>query len=594
MFGNIPNILGWFGNDQGGTPVTGGGTTNTVTMWTSATTIGDSKITQNAAGSNISFVPVASTTGAITNFNFTQPANTGQTTTAEIFGSEFGGGSRQWATGAITTQRENYFKTTTYSFVGASTITNAYGAYFEAPTAGTNATITNNWAAGFSGNVNVSGKINLGITTVSSPSNGNFWYDGGDSPTHYGFNFYSNDAGDLGSIFKFGNSSTYFSYYADHAGNNYFYVPLGQSMTFSNDDGASANFYISNNQQYTWYTRNLSTPVSGVHVYSFTGAVFTNQAASVEISPYGMAMGTIQYSTGTLSRQRGLVVDQPSISFLGASSVTEAATISVAGPVIVGTNGTCPISSGISIGSILPLALNTNVVNGYGAYCKAPTGAQNNYSAAFLNGNFGIGTASPAGLLSITQTATATGTIKGIVYTGAINTNQTTTTEINGLLFTTAGRQWATGAIGTQREFYITTPTYSFVGASTITNAYTFYAVAPTAGTNATITNNYAAGFDGNLALITAGNKLHIKEGTNGSLGQTTLVAGTKAISITGITTATRAFVQLVTPNGVSLTVQYQAVCTAGTLTIQANIAAGTINVSDVSVLNYVIIQPTP
>lgn len=77
--------------------------------------------------------------------------------------------------------------------------------------------------------------------------------------------------------------------------------------------------------------------------------------------------------------------------------------------------------------------------------------------------------------------------------------------------------------------------------------------------------------------------------GGSGS-GQTTLVAGTKAITIQGLTTSSLGFVQLVTPNTASLTIQYQAVCTANTLTIQANVAAGTINTADISTLNYFVI----
>lgn len=72
--------------------------------------------------------------------------------------------------------------------------------------------------------------------------------------------------------------------------------------------------------------------------------------------------------------------------------------------------------------------------------------------------------------------------------------------------------------------------------------------------------------------------------------GQTTLISGTKAISVAGVTTSSKAFITLVTPTGVTLTTQYQAVCTSGTVTLQANVAAGTINTSDGSVVNYFII----
>jgi hypothetical protein len=91
----------------------------------------------------------AQATGAITNFNFIKPNNTTQTASTSIAGFNYNGGTRQWATGAITTQSENVWGATTYSFVGASTITNAYGNVFNAPIAGTNATITNRFSALF-------------------------------------------------------------------------------------------------------------------------------------------------------------------------------------------------------------------------------------------------------------------------------------------------------------------------------------------------------------------------------------------------------------------------------------------------------------
>lgn len=95
----------------------------------------------------------------------------------------------------------------------------------------------------------------------------------------------------------------------------------------------------------------------------------------------------------------------------------------------------------------------------------------------------------------------------------------------------------------------------------------------------------------GNLNLVNAGDTLKIAEGANGRVGQIALAAGTVAIAIASVTDNSRAFVQLVTPSGGSLTVQYQAVCTAGTLTISANIAAGTINAADTSTLNYFVIN---
>lgn len=102
-------------------------------------------------------------------------------------------------------------------------------------------------------------------------------------------------------------------------------------------------------------------------------------------------------------------------------------------------------------------------------------------------------------------------------------------------------------------------------------------------GGNVTVAN-------GNLTLGTAGNKITITEGSDGRLGQTTLVSGTKAITINGLTTSSRAFVQLVAQGGTSTTVyNYIAVCTSNTLTITAITVAGATVTTDTSVLNYVV-----
>jgi hypothetical protein len=114
----------------------------------------------NGVSGNLAFNNAVQTSGAITAFTFTKPNNTTQTASTSISGFVVNGGTRQWATGNITTQSENVWGATTYSFVGASTITNAYGNVFNAPIAGTNCTITNNWAANFTAKINVAEGIN--------------------------------------------------------------------------------------------------------------------------------------------------------------------------------------------------------------------------------------------------------------------------------------------------------------------------------------------------------------------------------------------------------------------------------------------------
>ncbi len=98
----------------------------------------------------------------------------------------------------------------------------------------------------------------------------------------------------------------------------------------------------------------------------------------------------------------------------------------------------------------------------------------------------------------------------------------------------------------------------------------------------------------GNLTLTTLGNKILIKEGSGGFMGQAALTSGTNAITVSGVTTSTRCFTNLVTPSGTTNTTSYQCVCTSNTVTLRANIAAGTINTADASTLNYILFEPAP
>lgn len=92
-----------------------------------------------------------------------------------------------------------------------------------------------------------------------------------------------------------------------------------------------------------------------------------------------------------------------------------------------------------------------------------------------------------------TQTASTSGSPTAISFTGAAHTGLTASTEATDVNFNFARTvQFATGALATQRAFRISSPTYAFAGASTLTNAATLAITGmPVAGTNATITNRY-------------------------------------------------------------------------------------------------------
>jgi hypothetical protein len=91
--------------------------------------------------------------------------------------------------------------------------------------------------------------------------------------------------------------------------------------------------------------------------------------------------------------------------------------------------------------------------------------------------------------------AATTGTVIPILaVTDAAHTALTASTERTSVNFDLSqARQWATGALTTQRSVRIQAPTLAFVGSSTITTAATVaISGSPTAGTNATVTNGFA------------------------------------------------------------------------------------------------------
>ena len=85
-----------------------------------------------------------------------------------------------------------------------------------------------------------------------------------------------------------------------------------------------------------------------------------------------------------------------------------------------------------------------------------------------------------------------------ISFKPGIGTNLATSSPIRGFVYEAGSKQF-TGSLSTQKEFEIVSPTYSFTIASTITNAFNLYVNENSAGSLATITNNFAAGFSGNI-----------------------------------------------------------------------------------------------
>jgi hypothetical protein len=213
---------------------------------------------------------------------------------------------------------------------------------------------------------------------------------------------------------------------------------------------------------------------------------------------------------------------------VGNNASVDAMSIYHDGQVLVGTStripntlgifrvgqGTSSLEIGESVaGSIAIWGLQgTNTTTNYSLRINSSNTILNNNGGSVLIANSGsTRVAITTSSASFTAGATTTGATTPFEITTPTSTNQTLSTEINGfhISMSGTGRQWAVGALTTQREYLFSAPTYRFTGASTITNAGTLVIDgAPIASTNAIITNAYAlwiqdgkSKFGGNVEL---------------------------------------------------------------------------------------------
>ena len=98
---------------------------------------------------------------------------------------------------------------------------------------------------------------------------------------------------------------------------------------------------------------------------------------------------------GTIVNQRAMLLTAP--TYAGAVTVTTAATLGISGAPVKGAS--------ITVGTTTALLISSGAVgtavNSYGAIINTQTGGTNNYAAAFMGGNVGIGTMSPAVSLAV-------------------------------------------------------------------------------------------------------------------------------------------------------------------------------------------------
>ncbi len=445
---------------------------------------------------NWSFTPVAVSSGSQNNFTFTAPANTLQTASTEINSFIYNGGSRQWIGGNITTQREHYITTTTYTATASSTFSNAYGMFIEAPIASTNVNISNNWALGLTGgglNLQTETTASIKLRTLVGTTTSAAIYLNAAVPTatNYAIN---GDGGNLNLNIA--------------ANNSFFINAAGTARFFINGGGGAANgsvqFSPPSQTVLLASTESLGFQWSGHNVQWIGGNIDTQRE---------FVIGRAQYSataSSTFSNVYGLYVTAP----LAATNVAFTNQWSLGltgGGIDITTDGAATIQLRSLIGTSATAAMYMNI--------PSLSQTSTNYviksdgSAATINGSVSsalqtLGTnriLATTNALSTNFSGVSFTNTTTFTFTNPANTQQTASTEIPGFKYVGGSRQWQTGNITTQREVYFAANTYTAVGNSTFSNAYGMYIEAPLTGSNVVISNNYALGLTGGGLQMSVG-----------------------------------------------------------------------------------------
>ena len=293
------------------------------------------------------------------------------------------------------------------------------------------------------------------------------------------------------------------------AGTNVTITNAGGSITIAATAGAGGYATIQNagTNLTARTTFNAST---GLTAADNAGATRTDLSVT-EPMPAHSAAGKVVYDTGSAYAETAAGTSTQVLHGAAGAPTWSAVTLTtdVTGLLPVANGGTATATPGITFGATPVL---TGGVTASGSTAFDLSGSSGAFKTSTGAATIGPGAVSVTGNTTIAVAAASSGVPTMLTVTGAADTAQTASTEkplvnINGARTV----QWSTGALTTQREVLVQAPTYAFVAASTLTTAATLAVTgAPTAGTNATITNKYAlwvqAGttrLDGGMSMVT-------------------------------------------------------------------------------------------
>lgn len=305
----------------------------------------------------------------------------------------------------------------------------------------------------------------------------------------------------------------------DASGNDYFRMNTSSREITIGNSSAAGETTLDINGDFVRITQKAQSSGAPFALTVSCGA-HTTLGAGTEAPDVLVSMNrTVEWATGALATQRAMLVRNPTYAFVGASTLTTAATLAIEAAPTAGTNATITnayafwVQAGISAfggnlnmtgssptvqvttaDSALILQGNRTAGSGSADFQLQSTATRTAGALAIVRNNTNTRfTVAYHGGVTVDQGAATTGTEELLVLVGAAHTGQTASAELNDVYFDLSRTvTFATGAITTQRAFLVDAPTYAFAGSSTITTACTAEVSGrPVAGANATITSSH-------------------------------------------------------------------------------------------------------
>lgn len=201
----------------------------------------------------------------------------------------------------------------------------------------------------------------------------------------------------IGSRIGTASQVAFYGNQATPSSSNWFLITDGSALSLNATAGQLA-LQTNNTNRYTiasttgvhtWTTG--TAPGTATTFFNWTAGNSTTQTASTAIPKAKMTFGNTQWGTGALTAtQKAFDFTQPTMSFVGASTSTLAATIGITGAYSASTNATITTSVGLLIEGGAVNGGGT-VTTAYGAYFNTPTGASTNYALGISGSVLTIG-----------------------------------------------------------------------------------------------------------------------------------------------------------------------------------------------------------